>query len=192
MSRILNFLKPFAFAIAIVAVLKLTGTLSSVSYLANAALLKTGIKNANSEIKSSAPEKFDYDFKIKSLDGQLVDFKQFEGKTVFLNLWATWCGPCRAEMPSIQKLYDKVDKTKVEFVVLSLDAADATPKVVKYIEKNQYTFPVYHHTGYVPELLQVPSIPTTFIINKNGKVVSKEVGATNFDTDKFKNYLENL
>jgi len=191
MSRILDFLKPFVVAAILIAVLKLTGSLSSVSYFANAALLKTGILNAQPEYEAPNTQ-FNYDFKIKDLNGQIVDANQFKGKVVFLNLWATWCGPCRAEMPSIEKLYNSVDKEKVAFVILSLDQEQAFSKVVQYVEKNKYTFPVYHHTGSLPELLQVPSIPTTFIIDKEGNVASKKVGATNFDTDKFKKYLEGL
>ena len=76
--------------------------------------------------------------------------------------------------------------------MLSLDRNEDLPKIVKYVDKNSFTFPVYQPKGSLPDLLQVPSIPTTFIIDKNGNVVSKKVGTTNFNTNKFKKYLEDL
>jgi thiol-disulfide isomerase/thioredoxin len=170
----------------------MTGTLSSISYFANAAIMKTGIMNASPGNDSDVAEPFDYNFKIKTLTGEVVDFNQFKGKVVFINLWATWCGPCRVEMPSIQELYNGLDKDKIQFVMLSLDRNEDLPKIIKYVDKNSFTFPVYQPKGYLPELFQVPSIPTTFIIDKNGNVVSKKVGTTNFNTTKFKKYLEGL
>ena len=192
MKKIVEFIKPVLIAGAVIVVLKLTGTMSSVSYYANSALMKTGLLDAQPEDEFTGGETLDYNFKLKSVTGEVVDFSEFKGKVVFINLWATWCGPCRTEMPSIQGLYDGVDQSKIQFVMLSLDRDDALPKVVQYVGKNKYTFPVYQPTGSLPKQLQVPSIPTTFIIDKNGNIVSKKVGATNFNTDKFKKYLEDL
>jgi len=192
MGRFLNLIKPILGAIVIVLILKVTGAFSGISYFTNAALMKTGIMNATPGNESDYAEPFDYNFKIKTLTGEVIDFNQFKGKVVFINLWATWCPPCRVEMPSIQELYNGVDKEKIQFVLLSMDRNDDLPKIVKYVEKNKYTFPVYQPNGYLPDLLQVPSIPTTFIIDKNGNVVSKKVGTTNFNTGKFKSYLEGL
>jgi thiol-disulfide isomerase/thioredoxin len=165
--------------------------MSTVSYYTNSALLKTGIMDATPG-KHTDNDPFDFNFKIKNLEGDLIDFNEYKGKVVFVNLWATWCGPCRVEMPSIQKLYDDVDHVKIMFVMLSLDSDDAHAKVVNYIAKTKFTFPVYQPHGYLAEQLQVPSIPTTFIIDKAGNIVSKKVGTTNFNTEKFKEYLEEL
>ena len=192
MRRILNFAKPFLVVITLLLALKVTGLLSSVSYYTNTALLKTGILNVTPGNESETPEAFDYNFKLKTLTGEVVDFSQFQGKVVFLNLWATWCGPCRVEMPSIQKLYEGMDPEKVQFVILSLDRDDASTKIEEYVDKNNYTFPVYQPKGSLPVQLQVPSIPTTLIIDPDGNIVTKTVGATNFNTDKFKKYLEEL
>lgn len=192
MRKIFNFSKPFLAAIVLLLALKFTGLLSSVSYYTNTALLKTGILNVTPGNESEAPEAFDYNFKLKTLNGEAVDFSQFQGKVVFLNLWATWCGPCRVEMPSIQKLYEGMDPEKVQFVILSLDRDDALTKIEEFVDKNNYTFPVYQPKGSLPVQLQVPSIPTTLIIDPNGNIVTKTVGATNFNTDKFKKYLEEL
>jgi thiol-disulfide isomerase/thioredoxin len=192
MERLLNYIKPILGAIAIVLILKVTGVLSGISYFTNSALMKTGIMDATPGSASEAGETFDYNFKIKSLTGEVVDFNQFKGKVVFINLWATWCGPCRVEMPSIQELYNGVDQNKIQFVMLSLDRDSDLPKIIKFVDKNKFTFPVYQPIGFLSPLFDVSSIPTTFIVDKNGKVVSKKVGTTNFNTKKFKNYLEGL
>ena len=192
MRSLFDRIRPYLVIIALVVILQVTGALGSISYFANAALMKTGIMDASPGNDSGVAEMFDYNFQIKTLAGEVIDFNQFKGKVVFINLWATWCGPCRFEMPSIQELHNGVDKDKIQFVMLSLDRNEDLPKIVKYVEKNKFTFPVFQPKGFLPSVLDVPSIPTTFIIDKNGKIVSKKVGTTNFNTKKFKNYLEGL
>jgi hypothetical protein len=95
-------------------------------------------------------------------------------------------------MASIQKLYDGVDKGKISFVMLSLDRDSQLEKVKSYIATKAFTFPIYMPSGYLSDQLQVPSIPTTFVISKDGKIVLKEVGMKNYNTAKFKKYLEEL
>lgn len=185
-------LRPWAMFAIIFAVLRITGALSGVSYFTSSALMKTGVLDA-----AAAPpvvmKTFDYNFNIKDLEGRVIDFNRFKGKTIFLNMWATWCGPCRAEMPGIDELYKKVkDNDKIVFVMLSLDKRENFTKVVSFTKEKGYAFPVYVPSGYLPEQLQVPSIPTTLVINSEGKIVSKETGTTNYDTPKFKKFLENL
>jgi len=190
MSKIIKFLKSWVGAILIVVVLYFTGLLSSVSFLAQSAILKTGLMNASVEV-AREDVNFNYDFKIKDLKGNKLDFTQFKGKVVFLNLWATWCGPCRAEMPTIQKLYDKIGKDpNIEFVMLSIDKDDDLTKVIRYLKDKNYTFNGYMPTEYLSAQLNVPSIPTTFVISKKGKILTKEVGTTNFNTHRFYEFLK--
>ena len=184
--------KSWVIMIVIMIFLQQTGLLSSISIFANQALMATGVMDASTENTPSKAKDFDYQFTIKTLDGVSVPFGDFKDKVVFLNLWATWCGPCRAEMPSIQALYDKIDKEKIVFIMLSLDRPDHLPQVKNFISTKEHTFPVYLPDGYLPEQLQVRSIPTTFIIDRNGKLVSQNSGTSNYDTPKFKSYLENL
>lgn len=192
MGRILNFVQLILGAIVILVILHMTGALTNISYFTSTALLKTGVMDATPENESDPVEPFDFNFKIKTLTGETVDFTQFQGKVVFINLWATWCGPCRVEMPSIQKLYESLDTEKIQFILLSLDNDEDLSKIVKYVKKNNYTFPVYQPKGFLPAQLQIPSIPTTIIIDAQGNLVSKKVGTTNFNTEKFKKYLEGL
>ncbi|WP_333819569.1 TlpA family protein disulfide reductase [Ohtaekwangia sp.] len=188
---VLRMVRPWITVIAVVAILRYTGLLAGISVAANSALMKTGLLDASPTATEPAKD-FDFNFTVKDLSNNTIDFKQFKGKTIFLNLWATWCGPCRAEMPSIQKLYEQVDHSKVVFVMLSLDRAEDTQKVSQYIKDKGHTFPVYIPTGYLPEQLNVPSIPTTFVISPQGKVVSRKVGTANYDTSDFKEFLEKM
>lgn len=165
--------------------------MGSVSYYAQSALVSAGFRDANTEALRS-PERFDYNFMVRDQRGTQRPFKDFRGKVIFLNLWATWCGPCRAEMPTIQSLYEQANRDSVVFVMLSVDDEEAEQKISRYIEKSEFTFPVYRPSGYLTEQLNVPGIPTTFIISKDGRIVGKEVGATNFNTPRFRKFLDKL
>lgn len=167
---------------------QITGLWGSASATAQMLVLKTGLLNADAEIEKT-PASFDYNFTIKDLKGNKISFDQYKGKVIFINLWATWCGPCKAEMPGIQSLSEKLKDNPIEFVMLSIDKEAALPKVVTYLENNQYTFPVFRPHGYLPDQLQVPSIPTTFIISKDGKILMKEVGTRNYNTNKMAEFL---
>lgn len=183
--------KTVAGAVIILLVLKFTGLLGSVSYVTQSAVLSTGLMNASDE-EIVTEEAFNYDFIVKDLQGNKINFDQYKGKVVFLNLWATWCSPCRAEMPGIQKLYDKMDHDQIIFVMLSIDKDVNKDKVIKFINDRSFSFPAFMPSGYLSNQLNVPSIPTTFVISKEGKIVVKEVGMKNYDTNKFKKLLEKL
>lgn len=184
--------RPWISALVLVLILRYTGAISGLSFLTQSALIEAGVMDFQPDEKDAFAAPFDYDFSVKDLQGNEVDMRQYKGKVIFLNLWATWCGPCRAEMPSIQKLYDSTDKEKVVFIMLALDNEENQNKIHKYIQDKQFTFPVFVPHNYLPKLLQVPSIPTTFIIAKDGKIKSKKSGASNYGTEKFREYLEEL
>ena len=95
-------------------------------------------------------------------------------------------------MPSIQTLYNSVDKEKVAFVMLSLDQENQTRKVEQFINSKQFTFPVYLPASPLPKLLRVNTIPTTFIIGPDGKVASKKTGMANYDTEEMRLFLKEL
>ncbi|MFZ6009688.1 MAG: TlpA family protein disulfide reductase [Bacteroidota bacterium] len=190
--KIWRTLRPWIVVFGIWGILKYTGLLSSISGAAGSALMKSGLMDYTPDADASTKRSFNYNFKIQDLEGNTVDFNQFRGKVIFLNLWATWCGPCRAEMPSIQALYKRVDHDSIAFVMLSLDDSQNTNKVMKYVNDKAFSFPVYMRSGGLPSQLQVSSIPTTFVIDEDGKIVSKKVGAANYDNDEFQKFLEDL
>ena len=190
MKIIREIVKTGAGLVILLVVLKYTGLMSSISFVAQSAALESGLLEPHLDPKES--ENFDYNFIIKDLQGNKHSFDKYKGKVVFLNLWATWCGPCRAEMAGIQKLYVAMPGDSISFVMLSLDKDKDQAKVIKYIRDKEFTFPVFLPSGYLSPQLSVPAIPTTFIIGKDGKIAAKEIGTTNFNTPKFKKFLQKL
>jgi thiol-disulfide isomerase/thioredoxin len=176
--------------VVVLVILYFTGGLSQLSSMAQSAMLHSGF--ADADIDDKKDEAFNYNFAIKDLKGNTFSFDQYKGKVVFLNMWATWCGPCKAEMPSIQQLRDQISNEKIAFVMLSLDKEKHVEKVKSYIKDKEFTFPVFMASGYLTDQLQVPSIPTTFIISKEGKIVMKEIGMKNYNTAKIKKFLDGL
>lgn len=136
-------------------------------------------------------EPFNYNFTIKTLDGSRIHFEEFKERVVFLNLWATWCKPCRVEMPGIQKLYDEFGND-VDFIMLSLNREGDQSRVARYINKSVYTFPVFMPSGYLPEQLKVDYIPTTIVLDKKGNIVMNHQGAMDYNTDSMKDLLRSL
>jgi len=186
-----NHIKPWVIFFSLLIILRYTGVLSGISVLTGRALMETGVMDARPE-EPAVAKKFNYNFSIKDLDGKVIDVEQFKGKTIFLNIWATWCGPCRMEMPSIQNLYNQVDNDKILFIMLSVDRRDDFNKVKNFVKEKEYTFPVYIPASTLPNQLQVGVIPSTFVISPEGKVVSSETGAAKYDTPEFKAFIENL
>jgi thiol-disulfide isomerase/thioredoxin len=186
-----NYLKPWVVFVAVLLILRYTGALSGISVITGRALMETGVMDARPE-EPAVAKKFNYNFSIKDLNGNVTDVNDLKGKTIFLNIWATWCGPCRMEMPSIQSLYNQVDKENIVFVMLSIDREGDIEKIRKYISEKEYTFPVYVPASLLPNQLQVGMIPSTFVINSEGRIVSSEKGAANYDTPEFKEFLQKL
>ena len=119
---------------------------------------------------------------FKYIDSNFVDLESntksisdYNGKVIFLNLWATWCPPCREEMPSMEKLYRQF-KDK-DFVILAVSAGEDQKTVKKFLEKNSYTFPIFtDYRNATAGQYGTGSIPTTYIIDKKGYIVARFVG----------------
>lgn len=191
LTKIWSGVKPWVFAVIVLLVLRYTGALSGISSLSNRAILETGILNADPDSYSAKKEVFEYGFTVRKPDGALVDFNEYRGKTVFLNIWATWCGPCRAEMPSIQKLYESAGSDSIQFVMLSIDREEDVDKVKQYVASKGFTFPVFI-AGELPEQLQVKIIPSTFVISPDGAIVYKKSGLADYGTNKFRKFMDKV
>jgi thiol-disulfide isomerase/thioredoxin len=120
------------------------------------------------------------DFAVQDLAGKQVKLSDFRGKVVFLNFWATWCPPCRAEMPSMQRVYEKY-KDKIAF--MAVDMQEKKDKVAPFVQKEGYTFPIYlDERGAAAMMYGIQSIPTTFIVDKQGNIAAAAIGAREWDT----------
>lgn len=118
------------------------------------------------------------DFTVYDYNGNAYKLSDFFGKPIVLNFWATWCGPCQAEMPSFQKAYEKYSDNVVFLMVNLTDGTDETvDDVIDFIKNNGYTFPVYCDTEYsAAYAYSVYSIPKTVFINKDGSVLTVHSG----------------
>ena len=115
-------------------------------------------------------------FTFPGLDGKKVSLADYKGKVVLLNIWATWCAPCVAEMPSMEKLYQELKNEDFEILAVSVDEAGAET-VKPFIEKHKLGFPVLLDTkGDIKTLYQATGIPESFIIDKDGIIIEKIIG----------------
>ncbi|MCF6280555.1 MAG: TlpA family protein disulfide reductase [Flavobacteriaceae bacterium] len=129
-----------------------------------------------------------YKWNLKGINTTDYNFEKANGKVAFVNFWATWCPPCRAEMPSIQKLYDDY-KDKIEFI-FQTDEAPTT--VIDFLNKNNYSLPSYNEFSKPPSEFKVTSIPATYLLNKKGEIVIHSVGAENWNSNKIRKLLDEL
>lgn len=137
----------------------------------------------------------DYTWTFQTLEGTEVELSQFKDQVVFLNLWATWCGPCVAEMPDIQRLYDSVRNEGVAFLLISDENGDT---VCNFVENEGYSFPVYLSQNKIfsdddfPDLFKTRGIPTTYIIDTDGWVIFRHVGSSKFDDESSRSFFRSL
>ncbi len=114
------------------------------------------------------------DFTLPTADGGTIVLSELKGKRVFLNFWATWCPPCRSEMPAIQSVWEGKD-SDVAFIAVNIQEAKA--KVAEFVEANGYTFPVaLDGSARVASGYLVRAIPTSFVIGPDGVVTGKHIG----------------
>lgn len=122
----------------------------------------------------------DYNWQFADNNGQAYNLSETKGKVVFLNYWATWCPPCIAEMPSIQKLYNKYrDNSDIEFIFVTTDPKD---KVDKFMDDNNYDLPIFYMHSTAPDQLASNTIPITFLIAKDAGIVISKKGAANWNS----------
>lgn len=128
---------------------------------------------------------------VQTIDGRMVDLQQQKGKVVFINFWATWCPPCRAELPSINQLYLEL-KNNPNIVFLPVDVDDNLPASSAFLRNKGYQFPVYGGRLALPYALYSGNIPTTLVINKKGLVVFNHINRANYSDEKFVRYMIGL
>jgi peroxiredoxin len=133
-------------------------------------------------IRSIGDKKKAPDFCLAALNGEKVPLKTFKGKIIFLNFWASWCGPCKEEMPSMETLYQQYKGRDFIFLTISLDYG-GTELVKKFIEKHGYHFPVLlDPQGRTLDLFEINKLPATIIIDKNGKMIGRAIGSRNWSS----------
>ncbi len=131
----------------------------------------------------------DFAWTLRDLDDQPVEFKKYAGKPIFLNIWATWCGPCVAEMPSIARLAANPRLKDVAFVCASVD--DSPETVKRFLADKNWPMTILRSRDR-PGIYYTDGIPATFIIAPDGRIVSKQVGSMDWDTPEIVAMLEKM
>lgn len=130
----------------------------------------------------------DYNWSLVDLEGNETNLQSKQGEVILVNVWATWCPPCVAELPGFVELYsDYKDKVTFAFV-----ANDDKEKVEAFLRRKGYQLPVYFQASAIPLELESGSIPVTYIIDKQGNVVVDKTGAANWNSDKTRSLLDDL
>lgn len=130
-------------------------------------------------------------FYFRDENGNTVSANELKGKVVFINFWASWCPPCRAEMPSLNMLYNKF-KDDNRFVFLFLNEDEDASKGRNFLQKNDYSFPLISVEERVPDEIFGGTLPTTVVLNKEGKLVMKHEGLAGYSGDDFIKQLKEL
>jgi thiol-disulfide isomerase/thioredoxin len=123
-------------------------------------------------------ERIDYQWAFQSLDHTTHTLNEFDNEVLLISHWATWCGPCNAELPSLANLYNAVKDHGVQILCLTSEKPDV---VNRWLEKHPIDLPIYTYAGLPPEDLKIRAWPTAYIVNKKGYVIHREEGAAQWD-----------
>jgi len=131
------------------------------------------------------------DFSLKDAHGRSLSLSSLRGKVVLINFWATWCPPCKAEMPSMNRLYNEIRNRGFEIVAISTDNSLST--IRDFLARNRIDFPVlFDETKSVTRQYHVFSMPTTFLIDRNGMIVEKFYGEEDWTDPAIRKKIEKL
>ena len=131
------------------------------------------------------------DFTLKDANGRSVSLSSQKGKVVLINFWATWCPPCKAEMPSMNKLYNEMKARGFEVIAVSTD--NSLSAVKDFLSKNRLDFPIlFDENKTVARQYHVFSMPTTFLIDRNGMIVDKFFGEEEWTDADIRKKIEKL
>jgi peroxiredoxin len=163
-------------------------TIVAVLFVAAALAAVLGLQRLQSQ-----PAAYDApDFSLPDLSGTMHTLSSYKGKVVFLNLWTTWCPPCRMEMPAMERLYRRLRDR--DFVMLAVSADEGgKAAVAPFVEELGLTFPVLlDPEGRLSPRYGVTGYPETFVIGRDGKVVNHTIGPADWQSEEMVRYLEAL
>lgn len=129
--------------------------------------------------------------KFKDVKGNVLSLADLKGKIIFLNFWATWCPPCLAEMPSINKFYEQY-KNDEDVVFIMIDADGDFAKAQNYLNRKNYKFKVYTFASDIPKNIFAGSLPTTIVFDKKGRIAMNGVGPANYASKEFLTFIQKL
>ena len=132
------------------------------------------------------------DFKLKNIKGDLISLQSLRGKVVLVNFWATWCEPCRSEMPSMEDLYRSFNHRDFQILAVSSDE-DGLRSVKPFEEQYRFSFPILlDDTLQINDLYGVRSIPTSVIVDRQGIITNRFFGAVDWNDPRQKQLVEQM
>lgn len=168
-----------------------TGYHTQVIGMAQRGLLATGLITPSYEINEGEMRDAGTEFYFSDESFETKSIAQYRGKVVFLNIWASWCPPCIAEMPSIASLYDQMkDDDDVEFLLVSMDENFEDAKM--FMTSRDFDMPIYHYRGRDRETYPSDLIPTTYVITPDGRIAMEKKGMAKYDSPEFVEFIEKL
>lgn len=130
----------------------------------------------------------DYSWNLRELNANTSNLSDAKNQVIIINLWATWCPPCIAEMPSFQSLYDDYgDRVAFYFV-----SNEKTETLNRFMDRHNYTMPIFQALEVAPAQLNSNALPTTYVIAKNGEIVIKKTGVADWNSNKMRELLDKL
>jgi thiol-disulfide isomerase/thioredoxin len=130
-------------------------------------------------------------FELENLDGLKEQLTDYRGKVVFLNFWATWCGPCRIEMPSMERIYNEFQDDGM--VILAVNLGESSAIAGEFMKSNNLSFPVLLDKDQtVATIYGVRSIPTSYLIDRDGNIMAMAVGAREWDSLSFRKLFREI
>lgn len=154
-------------------------------------LMQVGLFRPDTSPKpNNNPVNKKWDVQFINSKNEIVGESALHNKVVFINVWATWCPPCIAEMPSINELYKTLKNDDVVFVML--DADNDLQKAEKFMVDKGFELPVFRSGSSLPEEWYSGTLPTTVVIDKTGNIAFQHAGVANYNTGDFKKFIEQL
>ena len=132
---------------------------------------------------------WDYAMEAETLDGEVVPFSKFQGRVLILNFWATWCAPCLAEIPSLERLRGLSADLDVEMACVTRESREV---VEKFLAKRKLDVPIYFLRGETPAVFGSRGIPATFILDRTGQIALRHVGAAQWDDERVVAFVRGL
>lgn len=146
-------------------------------------------ESRGAEVGERIPE-----YSASRLSGGEVAFSDYRGKVVLINVWATWCGPCRVEMPPIQAAYERYRDQGFTVLAIALDAGPGhRKKVANFVEEYGLDFPILlDPEGRITRVLQTVGVPESFLLDREGRIVKRLIGATDWGSTQHQALIEEL
>lgn len=192
MNRIWQYLKKNIFTVLMVIFVGLMLFSPDAKSFVLRQLMATGIFNASIDKKDGdQTNQINTDFEFVDKKGNVQSTSSLRGKVVFINFWASWCPPCRAEFPSIETLYFKF-KNNADVFFLTINEDSDLSEAKAYLSEEKFTIPFYKSKGNIPAEIYSGSLPTTLILDKNGKIRFHHTVFSNYASDQFVRQMQEL